>query len=322
MNVLSVSGIYRKDETGFELKNIHFSLQRFQKLAIAGETGSGKSTLLKIIAGLAQADSGEVLFEGERVVGPHEKLIPGHKEIAYLSQHFQLRNSYRIEEELSYLNKLSDSEAEAIYEVCQIDHLLKRWTTQVSGGERQRIALARLLVSSPKLLLLDEPFSNLDLIHKNILKSVIHDIGEKLGITCMLVSHDAIDVLSWADKIIVMKNGEIIEQGSPQKIYQTPGSEYVAGLFGKYNLLPVHLFKDNISLNGKRIFLRPEQLQITKEAENAEATITAIRFAGSYNEIDLSLPENTITVLSPAQNSFKVGDAVKVSLGDTSLWYM
>jgi iron(III) transport system ATP-binding protein len=156
---------------------ISFTQQKARKLAIAGETGSGKSTLLKMIAGLAQPAEGEIRFRGERVLGPQERLVPGQPGIAYLSQHFELWNNYRVEEILSYANDLSVEAAAALYAICRIDHLLARRTDQLSGGERQRIALARLLVRPPRLLLLDEPFSNLDHIHKSLLKTVIRDIG-------------------------------------------------------------------------------------------------------------------------------------------------
>src|SRR5258706_9094063 len=177
MAFLNVSGISKKEGQWFSVKDINFVQEQFQKIAIAGETGSGKTTLLKMIAGLMQPDAGEIVFKGEKVLGPYEKLIPGHRRIAYLSQHFELRNNYRVEEELESKNLLTDKEADEIYSVCRIRHLLKRKTDQLSGGERQRIVLARLLTSSPELLLLDEPFSNLDAIHKNIIKSVIYDIG-------------------------------------------------------------------------------------------------------------------------------------------------
>lgn len=312
MDLLTVSDISKKHETGFELHNIRFSVTAFQKVAIAGETGSGKSTLLKIIGGLAQSDSGTVLFNGEKVIGPQEKLIPGHKGIAYLSQHFELRNKYRVEEELDYLNQLPQEDAETIYGICRISHLLKRWTNQVSGGERQRIVLARLLVSAPKLLLLDEPFSNLDLIHKNILKAVINDVGEKLRITCLLVSHDAQDILSWADEIIIMKEGSIIEKGNPKSIYQTPSNEYIAGLFGKYNLLSAHLFNTD-NANGKKIFLRPEQLHISRMEGVIKGQVKTVRFLGDCYEIEVLIAEYTVIVQS-RDDDYAAGETVYLSL--------
>ncbi len=237
MALLEVAGISKLEKENFTLKEINFTQQSSQRIAIAGETGSGKTTLLKIIAGLIQPDAGKIIFDGKRVLGPLEKLIPGHPDIAYLSQHFELRNNYRVEEELESKNLLTDEEASTIYAVCRIQHLLKRKTDQLSGGERQRIVLARLLTTSPKLLVLDEPFSNLDAVHKNIIKSVLEDIGTKLKITCILVSHDAMDSLSWAETIIVMKEGQIIQYGTPEQIYNQPVNEYCAGLFGEYNLI-------------------------------------------------------------------------------------
>ncbi len=136
MGLLNVSGVSKKEGEDYLLKNINFIQEPFQKLAIAGSTGSGKTTLLKIIAGLIQPDAGEILFEGSRVKGPLERLLPGHHHIAYLSQHFELRNNYRVEELLQMANKLSNADAKLVYQVCRIDHLLKRWADELSGGER------------------------------------------------------------------------------------------------------------------------------------------------------------------------------------------
>jgi len=327
MNFLNISSISKKEGDEFLLKDITFTQQRFQKIAIAGETGSGKSTLLKIIAGLVQPDTGEVLFENERVLGPEEKLIPGHPHIAYLSQYFELRNNYRVEEILAMANKMSDKEAQTIYEVCRISHLLKRRTDQLSGGEKQRIATARLLIASPKLLLLDEPYSNLDMVHKTILKSVIRDIGEKLSITCLMISHDPLDTLSWADEIIVMKDGQIIQQGTPKQIYTEPVNEYTAGLFGKFNLIsPIHLVAltglQGIEMNGKNIFVRPENFKIvTKESDCLLGKVNRVDFFGSYYEIEVLLAENIFTVKAIENNVVK-GDTIYLTLAADKVWYV
>ena len=227
------------------LKKIDFTLRKSRRLAVVGETGSGKSNLLKIIGGLATPAEGTVWFEGRRVLGPLERLIPGEPGIAYLSQHFELWHNYHVEEVLSYANDLSPEEAAELYRLCHIDHLLQRRTDQLSGGERQRIALARLLVHPPRLLLLDEPFSNLDMIHKRILKKVIADSGVRFGITCILVSHDPHDILPWAHELLVLRDGKLIQQGSPLEVYSRPINEYTAALLGDYT-----------TDNGQ--FLRPE----------------------------------------------------------------
>lgn len=327
MNFLNVSGIGRNDEKGFELKNINVTQQQFQKIAVTGASGSGKSTLMKIIGGLMQPDSGKVLFEDVRVEGPAEKLIPGHPGVAYLSQHFQLLNNYRVEELLEYANKLSEEEANALYQICRIDHLLKRKTDQVSGGERQRIALAKQLVTAPKLLLLDEPFSNLDMIHKNILKAVIQDLGEKLGITCMMVLHDPQDSLPWADEIIVMRNGEIIQQGTPEKIYKQPVNEYVAELFGSYNLIdPIQAkvfskFPD-IGLKEQQLFIRPEGFKITtKKTGTLKGVVNKIAYLGNAHEIEVSIKKMTVLVRTNIDNLTK-GEEIYLTLSPNDVWFL
>ncbi len=319
MSFLEVNNVRKQQQGLLTVNDVSFIQNQFQKIAIAGETGSGKSTLLKIIAGLVQPDTGEIIFEGKRVEGPLEKLLPGHPKIAYLSQHFELRNNYRIEEELDYLNQLSKEEAEALFDVCRITHLLKRKTTEVSGGEKQRISLARLLLSSPKLLLLDEPYSNLDIIHKNILKKVVQDISNKLNISCLLISHDPNDLLSWADEIIIMKEGIIVQQGTPKEIYNEPGSEYVAALFGSYNLLSQSFYQIFINTDSeesnKRIIIRPEQFSINAlQSKFIKGKAAEVRFLGSGCEVDILFDNDELITAKTGLMNLHKGDTIRVSL--------
>ena len=292
MDLLAVRGIGKEEKTGFSVKDIHFSQPPYQQIAIVGETGSGKTSLLKMIAGLMQPDKGEILFEGTRVLGPLEKLLPGHPRIAYLSQHFELRNNYRVEEELEARNKLSDEQARSIYEVCRISHLLKRRTDQLSGGERQRIVLARLLTTSPSLLLLDEPYSNLDRQHTQIIKAVLKDLVEQWKISCIMVSHDAEDLLAWADRVLVMREGRIIQDGTPEAVYHQPVDEYTATLLGECNVLDpalAGLLLPGYEIPaGKKWMVRPEQIGLT-EAGSAQpdVTIKEVHFCGSHYLIEL-----------------------------------
>jgi ABC-type sulfate/molybdate transport systems ATPase subunit len=307
MNLLKVSGIGLRSV----LREISFTQERNRKIAIAGATGSGKTTLLKIIAGLVQPDTGEVKLENRTVTGPDQQLIPGFPGIAYLSQHFELRNNYRVEEILEYANLLSDEKATAIYEVCRITHLLRRKTDQLSGGERQRIALARLLTTSPRLLLLDEPFSNLDPIHKKILKHVVSDIGEKLNITSILVSHDPLDTLSWADEILVLEEGLLRQKGSPQQVYRQPVNEYVAGLFGKYNLVDA---QHALSLHTRPGFIRPEWVRMaTQDNGGLRGQIREVGFAGSSYDVEIALSGFTISA-STSSGQFATGNFVYITI--------
>ena len=315
MALLSINSVSKFIANNSIVSNISFEQAPLQKIAIVGETGSGKSTLLKMIAGWVQPDAGELFLEGKRIKGPDEKLIPGQKEIAYLSQHFELRNAYRVEELLSYANTLTDIEATNLFEVCKIDHLLKRKTDQLSGGERQRIAIARLLISAPKLLLLDEPFSNLDLIHKNILKTVIQEIGERLQITCLMVSHDPHDILAWADQIIILKAGAIIQQGTAQEVYHHPVDAYAAGLMGNYQLCTQAIEKlFDLSLkNEQQQFLRPEYFKIVAEGAGIKAVIDRIFFMGGWSELQITIADTQIT-LKTMETSHQKGNTIFVQL--------
>ncbi|MEO5998658.1 MAG: ABC transporter ATP-binding protein [Chitinophagaceae bacterium] len=324
MNLLTVSVISKKKGNQYIVKEINFDLPEYGKMAIAGETGSGKTTLLKMIAGLIQPDEGWVLLENKRVFGPEEKLIPGHQAIAYLSQQFELRNAYRVEEVLAYANQLTDAEALHLYQVCRIDHLLKRRTDQLSGGEKQRIAIARLLISSPRLLLLDEPYSNLDIIHKNILKSVIRDIGERLRLTCIMVSHSPLDTLSWADEIIIMKDGQIIQQGSPSQIYRYPVNEYAAALFGGYNLLDAStagLFFKAKENNREKLLIRPEDFKIVLLEQGIKGEVMNVLFFGSYYELTVFIVGQSVTIKTQLSNIVK-GDKISVLLAVSYEWYI
>jgi ABC-type sugar transport system ATPase subunit len=303
MDLLAVRGIGKEEKTGFSVKDIHFSQALYQQIAIVGETGSGKTSLLKMIAGLMQPDQGEILFEGTRVLGPLEKLLPGHPRIAYLSQHFELRNNYRVEEELEARNKLSDEQARSIYEVCRISHLLKRRTDQLSGGERQRIVLARLLTTSPSLLLMDEPYSNLDRQHTQIIKAVLKDLVEQWKISCIMVSHDAEDLLAWADRVLVMREGRIIQDGTPEAVYHQPVDQYTATLLGECNILEPSLagllLPGYEMPPGKKWLLRPEQIGLTAAGDaQPNAAIQEVHFCGSHYLLELESMGQTLLVRS------------------------
>lgn len=326
MSLLTVTDISRKDQGGFELKNVTFTQKKYQKIAVAGETGSGKSTLLKIIAGLEQPDSGEVMFNDEKVKGPAENLVPGHPSIAYLSQNFELPKFLRVEQVLSYANTLATEEAATLYDVCRISHLQMRRTDELSGGERQRIAVARLLISWPSILLLDEPFTHLDMVHKKTLKEVIRDIGDKLKITCILVSHDPSDTLSWADKILVMKDGKVIQKGAPEKVYREPVNEYVAGLFGRYNLLSFaearSFYRRAADQPRKKLLIRPEDFKLVpRKVKSISGKVEKVSFMGSCYELEVRCGECVIIVQSDKSN-VKEGSRVNVKGSREHLWYL
>jgi iron(III) transport system ATP-binding protein len=313
MALLEVHQISKTGPDRIIVDDISFKQDALQKIAITGESGAGKSTLLKMISALVQPDSGTVIFNGERVTGPEEKLLAGHKDIAYLSQHYELHNNYYVKDLIWFQIKVDEAAAKQLFDICRISHLLQRKTNQLSGGEKQRIALCMLLVKHPKLVVLDEPFSNLDPINKTTLKAVLEDITERLQITCLLASHDPNDTLSWADEIIVMKEGKMIQQGTPQQIYYQPVNEYVAGMFGKYNLLtPEQAAWFGIEVNGKEVMIRPENFVINKN-DGVKGTIQKISFWGSFYEVEVLVNDLKI-VVRITKNEWEIGEGVFITI--------
>jgi len=314
MALLEVQQITKQLQGGLLIDQISFSQQALQKIAISGESGAGKTTLLKMIGGRLQPDSGIILFNGEKVIGPNERLLPGYPEIGYLSQGHDLLHNYKVEDIAWFQNKLSDGESGALFEICRIENLMKRRTDHLSGGEKQRIALCMLLTKWPKMLILDEPFSNLDPIHTSILKTVLEDITERLRITCLLTSHDPTDTLSWADEIIVMKEGKIIQKDIPEIIYQQPVNEYVAGMFGRYNLLtPEQAAFFGIEANEKNVIVRPEDFIINASSENGvKGIVQKISFWGSFYEAEV-LVNGFKLIMRMANGGWKVGEEVYVA---------
>lgn len=319
MEFLSLKGITKEGKHGAVLHGISFSLNAGSRLAICGETGSGKSTLLKIIAGLVQASGGEAFFKGKKIKGPYEQLIPGHTEIGYLSQHYELRNHYRVAELLDMAGKMTDDEAAHICNVCSISHLLVRRTDELSGGEKQRVALARILVGKPSLLLLDEPFSNLDLAHKTVLKGVLQNISRQLDITTILASHDPVDLLSWAQELLIIRDGAIVQQSAPEIAYREPLNGYVAGLLGPYLILPGDLYRQFdpalAAPTGKGLLIRPESLLINnlEAAYKVTGSVSAVQFMGPFYELEISVSNYVLKAYTTAQ-SIQPGHAVSLSL--------
>lgn len=234
---------------------LDLTIEAGERLAIIGETGSGKTTLLKCLSGLLDLNDGQILYQGVRVKGPQEVLLPGHPGISYLSQSVDLRSHYRVEDLLERHSILAPEQDRNLADLCRIGDLLHRMTDQLSGGERQRVALAIELSKHPQLLLLDEPFSNLDIGHRNILLEVLDDLHQHQGLTMVIVSHNPAEILGWADRMLVMQKGECLQIGRSEEIYENPKNEYIARLLGPYNLM-------KLGEGGGSVIVRPERLQI------------------------------------------------------------
>ncbi|MFK7954339.1 MAG: ABC transporter ATP-binding protein [Ekhidna sp.] len=318
MSLIEVKEVSNSLNEQLVLNKLSLAVEERDNLAIVGETGSGKSTLLKTIGGLLDVDQGAVLFNEKRILGPKDTLIAGHDEIIYLSQHFELPKFITVLEHLDYEYKMGEEEAYQIFKACQIEHLLDKNTRQLSGGEKQRVALVKELLKSPKVLLIDEPFSNLDFIHKQTIKETLEELKKMDDLTVIMVSHEPRDVLPWADKVVVMKDGGIIQSDTPQNVYGQPKNEYVAGLFGKYNLIEIENWPtDQIAgcakIDGKML-VRPEQIVIeANDTSSISAAVEKVNYYGSNYEVIASFSSQKLVIEVPSAD-FKVGDKVSLRI--------
>jgi iron(III) transport system ATP-binding protein len=180
---------------------------------------------------------------------------------------------------------------------------------EISGGEQQRIALALLLISSPRWLLLDEPFSHLDLTNKKILQQVLADVSLQLNITCLLCSHNPDDIFGWAHRLLVLENGNLVQVGSPEAVYHSPQNSYVAGLLGDFFSLSPELarvfFPKRFSMEtGKCWMVRPEQLLFQEENvhHSVKATILQVTLAGRDYKVEVKVMEQQLSFYTQTNN--------------------
>src|SRR6266581_1155816 len=218
LHAISVSKIY-PGSNGSGLKLTSLEIQQGAITAIIGASGSGKSTLLSLLYGLQSPDTGEVRFNGERIWGPEEKLIPGHDAMKMVTQAEDDLNLFaKVRDNISVLLPNTNVQAkkektEQVLKQLNMLRLADKRVADLSGGEKQRVAIARALVTEPEVLLLDEPFNQVDTSFRDGLQDDIRQIVKDTGLTVVMVSHDPGEVLSMADMLIVLKDGEIIEEG-------------------------------------------------------------------------------------------------------------
>lgn len=278
LQVKNVSFSYTDSIT---LNNIDFSLEKGINLAVIGESGCGKSTLLKLIYGLYDLDKGSIFWNDVEVLGPKFNLIPGMDFMKYLAQDFDLMPFITVAENVGkYLsNSYPEQKNERIAELLEIVEMTDYANIKaknLSGGQMQRVALARVLALEPEVLLLDEPFSHIDNFRKNSLRRKLFSYLKEKKITAIFATHDSSDVLSFADEVLVLKDGQLIEEGNPESIYNCPKNKYIASLFGDVN---------EIELDGKIELIYPDQFNIVEKSD-LKVEVVKSYFLGSHYLIE------------------------------------
>lgn len=279
------------------IKNLSFEVTKGQNLAVIGESGCGKSTLLKLLYGLYNLDDGEIFYDENPILGPKFNLIPGEDYIKYLAQDFDLMPYITVEENVGkFLSNIYKEEKKArvqeLLAMVEMTEYAKVKAKYLSGGQQQRVALARVLALEPEILLLDEPFSQIDSFRKNSLRRNLFNYFKKKQITCIIATHDSTEALSFSDETMVLQNGKLIAKGSSRELYDNPQNYYIASLFGEVNVLKQSDFTD-IKSEDDKLLLYPHQLQVVEEGK-MKVIVKQCYFKGSHYLIKAAFERKAI----------------------------
>ena len=340
--MIEVSNLNKTYENGYEaLKNVNFSVEKGELVCLLGPSGCGKSTLLNIISGLLDATSGDVKFEGKSVLD----VAPENRDIGFVFQNYALFPHMTAEENVMFpltvgKNKKTKAEAREIaqkyMELTHITDIAKKKPGQLSGGQQQRVAIARALVQQPKVLLMDEPLSNLDARLRLQIREEIRALVKEVGITTIFVTHDQEEALSIGDRIILLNNGVVQQADKGQNLYLDPANRFVANFIGNpvidlfdvqfdgnqfnnehFNLLAERLadgkLKQKLAAGDYVIGIRPENLQ-PSTAEMADFTIKVddIELIGRERILKFYFGDKQYRSLVDIEDQIGAGDEVNL----------
>ena len=316
------------------VKGVSFGIEKGTLVTILGPSGCGKTTVLRMIAGLESPTSGQILVDGKDVT----TLGPAERNVSMMFQSYALFPHMNVVENVMYGLRMSgvpkESARTRAVETLKNVGLVgydTRMPSELSGGQQQRVALARALILEPGILLFDEPLSNLDARLRRDMREEIRAIQQRLKLTVAYVTHDQSEALAVSDQIIVMNDGLIAQSGTPQEMYEFPGSEFVAGFMGEAMLFPgtadadgsVSLGPLRITPNQKvgagtvKVAVRPEAWQINRDNAGIKAKLIKRSYLGSFFEYTFETSLGQIFVVSPdLTNVLDVGTEIGLSLAD------
>ncbi|MFK7159900.1 polyamine ABC transporter ATP-binding protein [Marinospirillum sp. MEB164] len=337
--LLELQGISKSFDDTLAVDDVNLTIRQGEIFALLGGSGSGKSTLLRILAGFEQPSQGKILLDGVDIT----QLPPYERPINMMFQSYALFPHMTVADNIAFGLKRDGLHKEEINQ--RVDEMLrlvkmekyaKRKPHQLSGGQRQRVALARSLAKRPRLLLLDEPMGALDKKLRTEMQLEVVDILEKVGVTCVLVTHDQEEAMTMAERIAIMSDGWIVQVGSPVDIYETPNSRMIAEFIGSINLLeaemtvdeadhcqlvspwleqPVYLdhgITSQAEATGGWVALRPEQTLVTREQPDqpynwSRGTVHDIAYLGGHSVYYIRLPSGKLVQASMI-NSERLAD--------------
>ena len=278
------------------LEGISFDLDPGAHLCVMGESGCGKSTLLKALYGLFDLDAGEITWKDKQVLGPAYNLVPGMPFFKYVAQETDLMPFTTVADNVSkYLSRIdmegSEKRTQELLEVIGMSEFADTKVKNLSGGQKQRVALARALALNPELLLLDEPFSQVDNFKKNTLRRTLFRYLKEHNIACIVATHDSDDALSFSDRMVVIKNTRVHAIGSPGDLFQNPSSKYVASLFDDVN---------EIEKEGRKTLLYPDQIKIVQNSR-VKAKVLWSYYKGTHWLVEMDFEGQVIIVNHPEE---------------------
>ncbi|PLY06525.1 MAG: hypothetical protein C0625_09215 [Arcobacter sp.] len=276
------------------LENISFEVEQGEIVTILGPSGCGKSTILRSIASLQDNYKGDIFINEHCLIKDGKKDC--HKDIGYIFQDYALFPHLNVKENIEFaLYRLNVNERQR-----RVDKLLKQFDLtdhrnkqihELSGGQQQRVSIARVMAYEPKVILLDEPFSNLDTLLRNKTKVWLKKLIKDMGVSAILVTHDQKEALSMSDKIAIINNKKLEQFGTPKELFDKPKSYYVANFLNKINALPDNLLEDlGVEASSENMgVISIDKIKITNEMDKIKASILDVSFCGDYYELHVSL---------------------------------
>jgi len=293
------------------IESVSFSIKKGENLAIIGESGCGKSTLLKLLYGLHDLNEGQIFWNDTEVLGPKSNLIPGMDFMKYLAQDFDLMPYITVAENVGkFLSNMYPNEKieriATLLELVEMTEFANIKVQFLSGGQMQRVAIARVLALEPEVVLLDEPFSHIDNFRKNSLRRKVFQHLKEKEITCIIASHDSKDILGYSDQTLVIRNGKVVANADTKFIYENPSNHYVASLYDDVSALPDRV----LNIDSKKeisTFIYPYQLKVVADS-HLKVAVVASYFKGNGYLVEAIFQNHT--VFFENKNSFEKGDLV------------
>ena len=306
LKVVDIVKYYNKIEP--LIRNLNFSVNKGEIISFIGESGSGKTTFLKCLAGLEKINSGVIELNGN-ILNDNLKFVkPNKRKIGFVFQDYPLFPHMNIEKNITInLNKNNLNKLGYIIELTNLKHLIHRFPHELSGGEQQRACLARALIREPDLLLLDEPFSNLDSNIKSLIQDEIHKIIKETKTTTILVTHDIKDTFNISDKILIFKAGVLQQYDNPVNMYCNPVNCYCAKILGDLN---------QITIGKKTYFIRPEKIKLSKKSKHIGLVKKSL-FSGKEYKIIISINDEDWTFYN--ESPLKIDQKIYVDFDNSDL---